>query len=339
MNDSNALPVRPRAACITATIRIATVLGVLTLGGAALLPQRGVADVALPAVDHGRLVRLNDVTSAQVPARPVDVWLPDHYDGKTPHAVLYMHDGQMLFDNATTWNGQSWRVAETAQRLHDSGAVRPFIVVGVHNAGAARHSEYFPQKPFESLSESERARLYRMARSPGVPLFAKPVYSDAYLRFLVEELKPRIDAAFATDPGADATFVAGSSMGGLISWYAVTEYPETFGGAAALSTHWPGTFESDGNPLPRAFLRYLAQALPEPGRHRFYFDHGDQTLDAAYPPLQAQVDRLFGDLGFSAPWWRSAFFPGAAHTETAWAERLSIPLTFLLQPRDGAAAR
>ena len=209
---------------------------------------------SLPQVAHGNIVRLSEFTSAYVPTRPVDVWLPSGYNPTQRYAVLYMHDGQMLFDASQSWNKQSWQVADTAERLQQRGQVRPFIVVGIHNAGAARHSEYFPQKPFASLPASLQQRLYQLQAADREPLFAVPVYADQYLNFLVKELKPYIDQHFSTDPTAAATFIAGSSMGGLISWYAVTEYPEVFGGAAALSTHWPGSIDIDNNLIPDAFL-------------------------------------------------------------------------------------
>lgn len=284
----------------------------------------------LPQVSVGQLLRLPELASAYVPSRPIDVWLPEGYSSAQRYAVLYMHDGQMLFDSSTTWNGQSWQVAETAQQLQQQGQVRPFIVVGIHNIGAARHSEYFPEQPFLSLPEAVQQQLYQLERAPGVPLFAGAVYSDNYLRFLVTELKPYIDQHFATDPAREATFIMGSSMGGLISWYAQSRYPQVFGGAAALSTHWPGTFSVENNPIPQAFLNYLEQQLPAAGQHKWYFDYGDQTLDALYPPLQQQVDRLFRRKGFSAPLWHSELFAGTDHSEQAWAARLATPLHFLL---------
>lgn len=286
--------------------------------------------VTLPEVSVGKLVRLPQLKSDHVPSRPVDVWLPEGYPSAGPYAVLYMHDGQVLFDAKKSWNGQSWQVAETAHQLQQQAQVRPFIVVGIHNIGEARHSEYFPQKPFLSLPEAEQQKLYQLERAPGVTLFAKQVYSDNYLKFLVNELKPYIDQNFATDASRNATFIMGSSMGGLISWYAQTEYPDVFMGAAALSTHWPGTWTLENNPIPDAFLAHLAQHLPAVGQHKWYFDHGDQTLDALYPGLQRRVDQLFLDKGFKAPWWQSEFFPGTDHSEVAWAARLAIPLRFLL---------
>ncbi|AWL13084.1 hypothetical protein HMF8227_02632 [Saliniradius amylolyticus] len=288
------------------------------------------AQAETPKVSAGKLVRLADFPSEHVPARHVDIWLPPDYSQEQSYAVLYMHDGQMLFDGSTTWNNQEWQVDEVASRLITTGKVQPFIVVGVHNGGANRHSEYFPQRPFQALSKTQRQHQYTLRRSESQKLFNQEVYSDRYLRFLVEELKPYIDAHYSVRTGPAHTFIMGSSMGGLISWYALAEYPRVFGGAACLSTHWPGSFEADNNPIPERFLAYMHDRLPEPEEHRLYFDFGTETLDAMYPPLQARVDNLMSDLGYTERLWQTRKFEGAAHTENDWAKRLHHPLLFLL---------
>ena len=152
-----------------------------------------------------------------------------------------------------------------------------------------------------------------------------------YLKFLVPELKPFIDKTFSTKRNAKNTFSAGSSMGGLISIYAICEYPKVFGGAACLSTHWPGIFSTENNPIPDSFVGYLKQNLPNPKTHKIYFDYGDQTLDALYKPLQQKVDLVMIEKGFTSKNWMTRFFPGENHSEKSWKERLDIPLEFLLK--------
>jgi enterochelin esterase-like enzyme len=125
----------------------------------------------------------------------------------------------------------------------------------------------------------------------------------------------------------------GSSMGGLISIYAISEYPDVFGGAACLSTHWPGIFSLHDNPIPEAFYAYLDEHLPNPKTHKIYFDFGTETLDAMYAPLQAKVDTIMRDKGYSAANWKTMRFEGAAHTESAWQNRLHIPLQFLFEKK------
>jgi enterochelin esterase-like enzyme len=293
----------------------------------------GNAQGQLPKAGSGSIVRIASFASQYVTARHVDVWLPDGYSGKKKYAVLYMHDGQMLYDPDINWNKQSWDVDETMGRLTAAGKIGDCIVVGVWNGGATRHADYLPQKPFETLPVAYRDSLVAKGmRNSETRLFSGPVQSDGYLRFLVTELKPYIDSAFSTYPDAAHTFIAGSSMGGLISLYALCEYPEVFGGAACLSTHWPGIFTMDNNLLPAAFLNYLNSNLPPAKKHKLYFDYGTATLDSLYPPLQRQADAIMQQHRYQAnKHWITKAFPGEDHSENAWRRRLEIPLLFLLK--------
>jgi enterochelin esterase-like enzyme len=243
-----------------------------------------------------------------------------------------MHDGQMLFDSTITWNKQEWMVDETVASLLKNLTIKNVIVVGVWNGGKTRHIDYFPQKPFESLSKGEQDSLYQQNRPNGASVFNDgKVQSDNYLRFLVKELKPYIDSHFSTYKDKQNTYVAGSSMGGLISMYAICEYPNVFGGVACLSTHWPGIFTLEQNPIPQAFYNYLKKHLPDAKSHKIYFDYGTKTLDALYPPLQEQVDRIMKSKGFTVANWITKKFEGEDHSERAWQKRLYIPLSFLLK--------
>ena len=113
--------------------------------------------------------------------------------------------------------------------------------------------------------------------------------------------------------------------------YAICQYPDIFGGAACLSTHWPGIFTVENNPIPDAFVAYMKANLPNPENHKFYFDYGDQTLDAMYAPTQKKVDEVMKAKGFTDSNWITKFFPGQDHSEKSWNSRLNIPLEFLLK--------
>jgi predicted alpha/beta superfamily hydrolase len=284
-----------------------------------------------PTVSAGAIHHIANFPSRYVDARNIDVWLPDDYDTTKRYNVVYMHDGQMLFDSTSNWNKQEWQVDEWFSKLMKAGKISDCIVVGIWNNGMQRHAEYFPQKPFESLSPSQRKAIYQSTRNGETSLFSKKVKSDRYLRFLVRELKPFIDNTYATSPDRSHTFIAGSSMGGLISLYAICEYPDVFGGAACLSTHWPGIFTLENNPIPEAFFGYLRRRLPDPITHKIYFDYGTATLDAMYPPLQKQVDEIMTLKGFTVENWITREFPGEPHSEAAWSKRLDIPILFLLK--------
>jgi enterochelin esterase-like enzyme len=262
----------------------------------------------------------------------VDVWLPDDYSTSNQrYPVLYMHDGQMLFDSTHTWNHQEWGMDETAGKLIQERKTIPFIIVGIWNDGETRHADYFPQKPFEQLTDSARRMIYSAIRQNGADVFkGKKIISDGYLKFLVTELKPFIDKTYRTKSNRKNTFVAGSSMGGLISLYAICEYPDVFGGAACLSTHWPGIFTMENNPIPDAFFVYINKHIPSPSSHRIYFDCGTETLDALYPPLQKKADSLIMAKRYHDKNFMSQVFTGTDHSERSWKSRMHIPLIFLL---------
>ena len=301
----------------------------------AILLWTGFSAVAqLPRVVSGSLVRLDSFPSRYVEKRNVDIFLPPGYKPGKRYDVLYMHDGQMLYDSTTTWNKLAWDVDDVLSMLIREKRIRETIVVGVWNSGPGRHADYFPQKPFEALPKAVQDSLYGALRNSGSSVFqGQRVQSDNYLRFLVTELKPYIDKKFSTRTEPAHTFIAGSSMGGLISMYAICEYPDIFGGAACLSTHWPGVFTMEHNPIPDAFFGYMSGHLPDPKTHRIYFDYGTATLDALYPPLQARADTIMRLRGYDASNWETRAFPGEDHSETAWKRRLDIPLVFLLARR------
>jgi predicted alpha/beta superfamily hydrolase len=292
----------------------------------------------LPQVSAGKIKRF-EVSSQLAPTRAlianrtVDVWLPPDYpDAAERYAVVYMLDGQMLFDAKQTWNQQEWGVDEIGTKLQahaTPNSPRPFIVVGIHNAGAARASEYFPQAPFNSLPpEIQLAHRQSQRQS------AAPVYSDAFLQFLTQELKPGIDLRFRTSKQRRDTMVIGASMGGLMAWYALVEHPNVFGAAGCMSTHWPGGDPALLEPTFSSLAKYFQSRLPKPEHHRIWFDFGTQTLDALYPPLQARVDESMTSAGYGkhAKLWRTMRDEGAEHSENAWRKRLPDVLRFLLAP-------
>ncbi len=288
------------------------------------------AQSPLPAVVKGRIVRIENYACKYVTARNIDIWLPEGYSDTTKYAVLYMHDGQMLYDPNQAWNKQSWNIDDVASTLLANNTIKNFLVVGIWNGGNTRHPDYFPQKPFEQLTAVEKdtvtAQLQRAGRTKEI---FKP-QSDNYLKFIVNELKPLIDKRFSVYTNKENTYIAGSSMGGLISMYAMCEYPEIFGGAACLSTHWIGTFSPENNPIPNAFLNYLNKHLPNPKDHKIYFDCGDQTLDALYPVIQKKADSIMTAKEYKEKNWVTRYFPGEDHSERSWNKRLDVPLTFLL---------
>jgi predicted alpha/beta superfamily hydrolase len=257
----------------------------------------------------GTVERFENFPSRLVEARTVDVWLPPGYarDKSRRYPVVYMQDGQNLFDPSVSYIGVDWGVDETMTRLIAQGAVEPAIIVGVWNS-PHRVAEYMAQKAVADTAGRDT------------------LLADRYLEFLVTELRPLIDSAYRTLRKPEATFIMGSSRGGLVSAYAVCEYPEIFGGAGCVSTHWVAW---DGAALP-----YLQTHLPDPATHKFYFDYGTATLDSLYEPYQLRVDAIMAAGGYtSGRNWMTRKFDGAEHSERSWRERVDVPLTFFLQKK------
>ena len=286
---------------------------------------------AIPKVSSGSIERIANFESEYVTKRNIDIWLPEGYSKSKKYTVLYMHDGQMLFDSETTWNKQAWEVDETLGRLLKDGKIKDVIVVGIWNGNATRHTDYFPQKPFESLTKTQQDSIFNANRNNGQPVFkTNKLNSDNYLKFLVTELKPIIDKKYSVFTDAKHTFVAGSSMGGLISMYAICEYPNVFGGAICMSTHWPGIFKVEGNPIPKVFFEYLKTHLPNAKNHKMYFDYGTATLDALYQTLQPKADEIMKIKGYDNTNWMTKKFEGDDHSEKSWRNRFEVPILFML---------
>ncbi len=279
-------------------------------------------------LERGKLLRLDSLPSKYITPRPVDIWLPENYSKDKKYAVLYMHDGQMLFDATSTWNKQEWKVDEWASKLMKENKIKDFIVVAIHNIKEERWQDLFPQKSFEYLSDEDKTLINQQKNHIKE---GSKLNGDNYLKFLVEELKPMVDSEFSVYKNKENTFVMGSSMGGLMSMYAICEYPNVFGGAACISTHWPGAMPIDNNPLPWAILKYMEANLPDPMSHKMYFDYGTETLDKYYPKYAPTVTKIMLSKGYNETNFKNLKFEGTNHSEDSWNQRLDVPLTFLLK--------
>lgn len=241
--------------------------------------------------------------------RDLLVYLPPSYgtsDRRYP--VIYMHDGQNLFDSATAFAGE-WRVDETLQVLSAEGIEA--IVVGIPNGGKERANEYLPCYD----------RRFKAGGRAG-----------KYMAFLIESVKPLVDADFRTLPGREHTGLAGSSFGGYVSLFGLLRYPEIFGFAGVFSpAFWPAE---------KQFRRWVQEWQGRPGR--IYMDVG--TRETAYHWLDryffhllsrryvASVQRMVSLLrakGFTDLYYTEE--PGGVHNEAAWARRLPDALRFLLK--------
>jgi predicted alpha/beta superfamily hydrolase len=252
--------------------------------------------------------RWTSFTSTVLPStRGIWVYVPASYAENTlaKFPVLYMHDGQNLFDPAYAFGGNTWKVAETLDAGAESGAIRETIVVGVEN-DADRMNELTPTYDASQMAGGK---------------------ADQYLAMIVQEIKPMVDAAYRTLTTRDQTGVMGSSLGGLVSVYAGVTHADTFAlvGAMSPSTWWDGTI----------ILGSVGTMPARPSRPtRVYVDSGDSGPSNDDVTNTAALAQRFKDVGYvSGQTLDYVVQAGGQHSEIYWAERLPAALAFLMGPR------
>jgi enterochelin esterase-like enzyme len=282
----------------------------------------------------GRMVVWESVASPLLrERRHVTVWLPPEYEANPNQrfGVVYAHDGQNLFDPRIANTGTDWGVDESITRLRAANRIEPTIVVGMWST-ADRRLEYSPNDVIGRLDAATRADVVRE--------FGGPLLGNAHLQFVANEIKPRVDAQFRTRPEPAHTTLMGSSMGGLISLYGLTQMPQVFGRAACLSVHWPTSIsrqrifvgQAEWQPIITQAWQEQLRALP-PGTaqsQRLWVDRGDDALDSLYEPYQRQLVPVFEQAGYLAPRFVSKAFSRSAHNEAAWRARLDEVLGHVL---------
>ena len=232
--------------------------------------------------------------------RDLIVYVPPGYDEQPQRRfpVLYLHDGQNLFDRATAFGGQDWNVHGAADYLIQSGAIEPLIIVGIYNTGKSRIYEYTPTK---------------------VPKLGGG-RADRYVKFLIQEVMPFVNQQYRALPEPSQIGIGGSSLGGLVSLYIGLKYPQTFGKIAALS---PSVWWNQ-----RVILRLAAASDPHP-RPRIWLDIGTREGPKIVPDVEQ-----FRDLLLKKGWREGQDLhyervEGAEHNEAAWSQRVGPFLQFL----------
>ena len=240
--------------------------------------------------------------------RMLRVWLPPGYEASENllrrYPVLYLNDGQNLFDPATAFNGVAWRVGDTADRLIHQGTIPPIIVVGIDHAGSDRIKEFLP---YRSLS-------------PAI-LFPQGKH---YPAFLMHEVMPFVSERYRIAPGAENTGLGGSSLGALISLYTVITRP---GICSRLLLESPSLFISKRRILVRSRTSrhwpervFLAIGTREDGRE----DKNQQVVEDV-----RTLERIIRKAGSGQTCLRVKIDEGATHGESAWASRFPQALEFL----------
>lgn len=241
--------------------------------------------------------------------RTIRVWLPDEYDGHCRFPVLYLHDGQNLFDETNTPNNR-WHVNWAMNDLCKESL--PAIIVGIDNA-ATRMSELCPNLPVNP----DIFDICQISRNPIVPS------GHLYAKFIVEQLKPFIDQKFATIADQKHTAIGGSSMGGLMSLYMILEYPDIFSKAMVFSPNFV-TFTHD------ILLKWIHQYDYEKQKdNRIFIFHGGIGLEATNWPLVQEVSSALEAHGFDNTHLALVYDSRQPHYETAWRKYFTEAFRFL----------
>ena len=242
--------------------------------------------------------------------RTIRIWTPPGYepgDKSRRYPVVYMHDGQNLFDAATSFAGE-WEVDESLARLMENG-YRGAIVVGVDNS-ADRLNELSPPWP----------------RNAGTPITAPS--GDKYVSFIVNTVKPYVDARFNTQPGRDTTGIGGASMGGIISFYAGLAYPKVFGKVMAFSPSFPLYVKTDYLDRIAAMDFHQSGASPRLYLYSGGAGSGAMSENGIAKSLPAVVTALKKS-GFPAAQVKSRVWDIASHNEGFWAEEFPTAFEWL----------
>jgi len=237
------------------------------------------------------------------------VYLPPGYRrfSRKDYPVLYLHDGQNVFDAATAFAGVEWGVDETAERLIRKKLIEPLIIVAIANMGEERIHEYAPTRGVID------ARAKRKKRSRGL--------ARLYGHFLMDELKPYIDWKYRTKRGREFTGLGGSSLGGLVTLAIGILYPQAFSRLIVMS---PSIWWDD-------FAIYrLVDSIEEKPSLKIWLDTG--TAEPGWEQARELCNRLIEKEWKLLDDLQYLEVEGADHSEAAWARRVGPALRFLFPP-------
>jgi alpha-glucosidase len=230
--------------------------------------------------------------------RKVWIYLPLSYENSSKkYPVIYMHDGQNLFDDELAYSGE-WGVDETLNRLSKEKKLE-FIVIGIENGGADRISEYAPW---------------------GLPKYNAKAQGDAYINFIIETLKPYVDREYRTLSDRNNTAIMGSSLGGIISYYAAIKHPEIFGKS--------GVFSPSFSLFPTCFDFTEKHARIE--NSKMYMMAGDQESDNMVNDMNIMIETM-SNTGFPETNIKSRVVIGGKHNESLWKSEFMDAITWLFQ--------
>jgi enterochelin esterase-like enzyme len=248
-----------------------------------------------------------------------------------------MNDGEELFLEQDSWNGRSWRVDKSFDELNQKGIDHNVVIIAVHSAkrfkgrffdDTRRYIELFPKEAINYFDEGQKKRIYSSLSNSNYP------------KFLVTEVLPFLEEKFQVTLNKNNLGVIGSSMGGISALNTIMEYPDIFGFAGCVSTHWVGIKPSEYLLLPirkkidgdkettEAIKRYIKANLSKIKDHKIYFDHGTVGLDYLYRNPQNDINEIFAENEMT---FESKVFKGHDHDPVDFGKRFIPSLNYLIK--------
>lgn len=270
--------------------------------------------------DSGRsVIHITNFQSRFIEARNIDIYLPPSYNGSIPYRVLYIQDGQNVFNKDYAFENEALDLDLCLQ--HNN--VNDVIIVAIWNT-SKRFREYLIPDIFDELSKKDKRSIKR--EYGGAPL------GDRYLSFLVEELIPYVESNYNTSKQSSDRFIGGISMGAFISFCALIKYPEVFGSGLCLSTHWPLTVFHDRKSIPDKYLKFVVNNKFRLSKCKIYLDYGTENIDSWYEYSQLKILDILQEVSDNYEKnILSLEFKGAGHSMKDWKNRINLPVRFIFK--------
>ncbi|MCA0389712.1 MAG: histidine kinase [Bacteroidetes bacterium] len=234
----------------------------------------------------GKVEYIKELGEGNILPRDIIILLPEGYEKSSDrYPVLYMHDGQNIFDPSTVGFGVDWQIDEAIDSLVKQGKVEKMIIVGIYNSKNRR------------------------------PEYSHSKLGEEYMNFVVKKVKPLIDSVYRTKPGREFTYTAGSSMGGLISFMLLWEHNDVFSKAGSFSPALKIDIYD--------YVSIVKNTSSPKRNFKLYIDNGGKGLEAKLQPGIDEMIATLEELGYkSGDDFITVFDPEAEHNESAWAKRI-----------------
>ena len=273
--------------------------------------------------------------------RTIQIYYPTDKIINTDTKFIIVNDGEELFSEEDSWHGGAWNIDDSFLKLKKDGFNINLVIIAINSAKrnkgkiideTRRYLEYFPQESISNFDEGFRKKAYsRLALNDGLN----------YPKFLVSEVVPFIEEKFNVKLDNSNMGIVGASMGGLSAINTILEYPEYFGFAGCLSTHWVGIKPLEYVSLPfseypfisgdpettKAIKEYIEKKIINLNNRRIYFDHGTVGLDSLYGLPQEEINELFKKNNID---FQSNVFEGHDHETNFFGERFGPMIVYLL---------